>query len=92
MGPGTELHRLLSRFGLRPNGDCLCHQRMEVMNEMGCDWCDANVDTIVRWMVDEAKARKVPAAGTVMFRILAETMARWATRKAREKERLGDGC
>jgi hypothetical protein len=30
------------------------------MNARGCDWCEANLDTIVGWLREEAEARGLP--------------------------------
>jgi hypothetical protein len=46
-GPGTELHRLLGRFGLHMKKGCACKARMVQMNKWGCDFCGENIDTIV---------------------------------------------
>jgi hypothetical protein len=30
------------------------------MDRNGCDWCEANIDTIVGWLREEATKRKLP--------------------------------
>lgn len=41
------------------------------MNIRGCDWCEANIDTIVLWLREEAASRGLPfldAAGKMLVR------------------------
>jgi hypothetical protein len=68
-GPGTELKKLLSKIGITPKAGCKCLARAIEMDIRGCDWCDANVPTIVGWLREEATNRRLPfidAAGTVL--------------------------
>jgi len=70
-GPGTELKKLLSRIGITPKAGCKCLARAVEMDIRGCDWCDANVPTIVGWLREEATSRRLPfidAAGTVLVK------------------------
>jgi hypothetical protein len=70
-GPGTELKKLLSKIGITPKAGCKCLARAVEMDIRGCDWCDANVPTIVGWLREEATSRRLPfvdAAGTVLVR------------------------
>jgi hypothetical protein len=64
-GPGTELHRLLGRFGLHMKKGCACKARMVQMNKWGCDGCGENIDTIVEWLAEEAANRGLPFLNTV---------------------------
>jgi hypothetical protein len=64
-GPGTELHRLLGRFGLHMKKGCACKARMVQMNKWGCDGCEENIDTIVEWLAEEAANRGLPFLNTV---------------------------
>ena len=63
--PGTELHRLLGRFGLHIKKGCACKARMVQMNKWGCDGCGENIDTIVEWLAEEAANRGLPFLNTV---------------------------
>jgi hypothetical protein len=41
------------------------------MDRQGVDWCEANVDTIVGWLREQAQARGLPfldAAGRMLVR------------------------
>jgi hypothetical protein len=70
-GPGTELKRLLSTFGIAPKPGCKCIARAEEMDRRGCDWCDANINTIVGWLREEATKRGLPfidAAAAMLVR------------------------
>ena len=39
---------------------CSCRRHALEMNAQGNDWCEQNIDTIVGWLRDEAKRRKLP--------------------------------
>ena len=68
---GTELKKLLARLGIHPESGCPCEPRANEMNRRGCDWCEANVPTIVGWLREEAENRGLPfldVAGTVLVR------------------------
>ncbi len=80
-GPGTELKKMLGRFRIYPNGRCKCRERMAIMDTKGSDWCDDNIDTIVGWLREEAKQRKMP-----FIRYAARQIIRRAIRKARLHE------
>jgi len=68
---GTELKNLLGRFGIQAEGGCACESRANEMDRNGCDWCEANIPTIVGWLREEATKRGLPfvdVAGTVLVR------------------------
>lgn len=70
-GPGTELKKLLARVGITSTPDCSCNARAAEMDSQGVDWCDANVDTIVGWLREQAQARGLPfldVAGRLLVR------------------------
>jgi len=64
-GPGTELHKMLAKFGILMRAGCRCRGRMVQMNKWGCEGCEANIETIVEWMKEEAAARGLPYLSTV---------------------------
>ena len=64
-GPGTELHRLLGKFGMHMKKGCACKARMVQMNKWGCGGCEENIDTIVGWLAEEAANRGLPFLNTV---------------------------
>jgi hypothetical protein len=59
-GPGTELKKLLKLVGITASPTCSCNDRARTMDTNGCDWCEANIDTIVGWLREEATKRKLP--------------------------------
>jgi hypothetical protein len=72
-GPGTELSKLLKRFGIEPTPTCKCRAKAAQMNAWGCDECakPERIDEVVAVMREEAKARSLPfldAAGRVLVR------------------------
>ena len=72
-GPGTELKKLLRRFGIEATPNCKCNARAAEMNRRGADWCRENIETIVGWLREEAHLRRLP---------FSETAARWMARRA----------
>jgi hypothetical protein len=83
VGPGTELKILLKRFGIVA-GSCNCEQRATLMNQEGPDWCEQNLDTIVDWLVEEAKARGFGAV-ELASRVMARLIVKSAIRRSRKK-------
>ena len=72
-GPGTELSKLLKRFGIEPTPTCKCRAKAAQMNAWGCDECakPERIEEVVAVMREEAKARSLPfldAAGRVLVR------------------------
>ena len=72
-GPGTELKKLLAGWPFRivatPN--CSCNAKAAEMDRQGIEWCEANIDTIVGWLREEAGKRGLPfldAAGRMLIR------------------------
>jgi hypothetical protein len=59
-GPGTELKKLLKKIGITATPNCSCNARAREMDARGPDWCEANLDTIVGWLREEATKRKLP--------------------------------
>jgi hypothetical protein len=70
-GPGTELKKLLARIGITATPDCSCNARAAEMDRQGVEWCEANIDTIVGWLREQAEARGLPfldLAGRLLVR------------------------
>ena len=70
-GPGTELKKLLARVGITATPDCACNARAAEMDRQGVEWCEANLDTIVGWLREQATARGLPfldVAGRLLVR------------------------
>jgi hypothetical protein len=68
---GSELKALLGRLGINAEPGCACESRANEMDRNGCDWCEANIPTIVGWLREEATKRGLPfvdLAGTVLVR------------------------
>jgi hypothetical protein len=58
--PGTELKKLLAKVGIIATPDCACNARAAEMDRQGVEWCEANLDTIVGWLREQAEARGLP--------------------------------
>jgi hypothetical protein len=70
-GAGTELKKLLGRIGIRSKPSCSCNARAREMDSRGVLWCDNNVETVVGWLREESKRRRVPfvpLAGRLLIR------------------------
>jgi hypothetical protein len=70
-GPGTELKKLLAKVGIVSSPDCSCNARAAEMDRRGVEWCEANIDTIVGWLREQAEARGLPfldIAGRLLVR------------------------
>ena len=59
-GVGHELKKLLAIAGITATPNCSCNARAREMDARGPDWCEANIDTIVGWLREEATKRKLP--------------------------------
>ena len=75
-GVGTELKRLLKKFGIAPKGNCKCNSRMVAMNKRGISWCENNIDKITDWLQEEAKKRKMPFARIVGKKLIMLAISR----------------
>jgi len=84
-GPGTELKKILSLLGIKPEKGCACAKRARYMDRMGCDWCEENMDTIVRWLKEEHERRKllVPFSDLIARQVVKLAIKR--ARKANSK-------
>lgn len=72
-GPGTELSKLLKRFGIEPTPTCACRAKQQQMDAWGCDECSKpeRIDEVVAVMREEAEARGLPfldLAGRLLVR------------------------
>jgi hypothetical protein len=72
-GPGTELAKLLKRFGINPTPTCQCRAKQQQMDAWGCDECSKpeRIDEVVAVMRAEAEARGLPfldIAGRLLVR------------------------
>jgi hypothetical protein len=72
-GPGTELSKLLKRFGIEPTPTCACRAMAVKMDAWGCDECSKpeRIDEVVAVMRAEAAARGLPfldLAGRLLVR------------------------
>jgi hypothetical protein len=82
-GAGTELKRLLAGWPFRivATKTCSCNAKARTMDAKGIEWCEANIDTIVGWLREEAKKRKAPFADFV-GRLLVKRAIRNARKSA----------
>jgi hypothetical protein len=93
-GPGTELSKLLKRFGISPTPTCSCRAKAAEMDRWGCDEAakPERIDEVVAVMRSEAAARGLPfldAAGKLLVRRAIANARREEARHAKEKAREG---
>lgn len=72
-GPGTELSKLLKRFGIEPTPTCQCRAKARQMDAWGPDECEKpeRIEEVLGVMREEAKARGLPfldVAGRMLIR------------------------
>jgi hypothetical protein len=72
-GPGTELSKLLKRFGIEPTPTCACRAKAAEMDAWGCDEASRpeRIEEVVAVMRAEAEARGLPfldVAGRLLVR------------------------
>jgi len=72
-GPGTELSKLLKRFGISPTPTCACPAKQQEMDAWGCDEASKpeRIEEVVAVMRAEAEARGLPfldLAGRLLVR------------------------
>ena len=72
-GPGTELSKLLKRFGIEPTPTCSCRAKAAQMDAWGPAECSKpeRIDEVVAVMRAEAEARGLPfldMAGRMLVR------------------------
>lgn len=95
-GPGTQLKKLLGRIGIKATPNCACNAKARAMDAHGCDWCEANIDTVVGWLREEAGKRRLPwldAVGKVLVRRAISNARKEMARAeaAKEGEATGSG-
>ena len=81
-GPGTELKKILARAGIVATDSCSCNARaseMDRQEQQTPGWCEANLDTIVGWLREQAAARGLP-----FFDIAGRLLVRRAIQNARK--------
>jgi hypothetical protein len=91
-GPGSHLKTLLAALGFSSGPDCKCNQRAAYMDQMGCAWCEENMDEVVGYLRETAAARGLPfvdIAGRVLVRRAIANARREEARHAKEKAREG---
>ena len=91
-GPGTELSRLLKRFGISPTPTCQCRDKAAQMDSWGPEECERpeRINEVVAVMRSEAAARGLPfldAAGKLLVRRAIANARREEARHAKEKAR-----
>jgi hypothetical protein len=74
-GPGTELKKILSWFAV-DTPTCECLSRAHLMNTWGPQGCRNNMDTILLWLEEEAKNRRIPFVKIVAKQLVLLAISR----------------
>ena len=84
-GPGTELSKLLKRFGIEPTPTCQCRAKAAQMDAWGPDECEKpeRIDEVVAVMRAEAEARGLP-----FLDVAGRMLVRRAIKNARRKAKM----
>jgi hypothetical protein len=84
-GPGTELSKLLKRFGIEPTPTCQCRAKAAEMDAWGPDECEKpeRIDEVVAVMRAEAEARGLP-----FLDVAGRMLIRRAIKNARRKAKM----
>lgn len=77
-GPGTELKKALGMLGIHPTKNCSCNSRMAYMDDQGVEWVEANIETVVDWLQQEARKRRLP-----FFRAVGRMLVNRAIKRSR---------
>lgn len=80
-GPGTELKKLLARFGVQSTATCQCNAHAIQMNLWGPDECERRIDQILVWLREEASRKRMP-----FIESLARILVRRAISNARKRQ------
>jgi hypothetical protein len=82
-GPGTELSKILKRFGINPTPTCQCRAKQQQMDAWGPDECERpeRIDEVVAVMRAEAAARGLP-----FIDVAGRLLVRRAIKNARKKQ------
>ena len=78
-GVGTEIKKILSRFGIVATANCSCNKNAKLADQWGPDECEKRADEIIGWMQVEATKRRLP-----FFIPIARMILRRAIRAARK--------
>lgn len=80
-GVGTELSRLLKKFGISAKEEgCSCRHKSKLMDKRGVLWCENHVGEIMGYMRDNARKMKIP-----FFAMPAKMLIRQAIKNAKRK-------
>ena len=82
-GVGTEVKKMLKLVGIEATENCSCNRHAITMNGRGPEWCRENIETIIDWMGEEAKKRKVP-----FVRVACKLMVQRAIRTVLKNEKM----
>lgn len=82
-GAGTELKKMLAKIGFGVSEDCKCTRHARVMDEKGTDWCEANIDLICSWLMEESEKKGWGA--TVAAKLAAPKLVKRAIKIYKKK-------
>jgi hypothetical protein len=90
-GPGTQLSKLLKRFGISPTPTCACRAKANEMDAWGCDEASRpeRIEQVVAVMREEANARGLPfldVAARLLVKRAIHNARKAEARRAKEAE------
>ena len=78
-GPGTELSKILKRFGIEYVPGCKCADHARTMDRWGPDGCEKQMQTILFWLRQESEKRGLP-----FVEFAAKMLVRRAIKRAKQ--------
>lgn len=78
-GPGTELKKILEKFGIRAKKDCGCSGYADVMDLKGPAWCLANLGEVTERLKNQAKKNKSLFLAPVARRMVIQAVSNAVT-------------
>lgn len=64
-GVGGHLKSILATIGIHAQPNCSCNKRAAYLDSMGPRWAEDNIETVVGWLQEEARKRRLPFFKTV---------------------------
>jgi hypothetical protein len=58
-GAGTALSKMLEKIGIKSTPNCPCKRRARLMNQLGPEWCEENLNIIISWLKEESEKRNI---------------------------------
>ena len=75
--PGDRLKAIFRAIGIDQKGGCRCDEHARLMNSWGTERCRREIETIVGWLEQASRERRLP-----FIRVVAKSIVKRAIRQA----------